>query len=230
METLSAIDIVKFNFNRAVSFVQAHLGMFIAFTVFLFIQDLINFALSQQFSEMGSDPRWIEGGFQFFFLWSSAYFYHIVNCTITKREVNWVRALGESLLLFPGYILQSIFWTLCFVGGLLLFVIPGIYCGVAFYMAPMISILYPDYSGTTFTLSRNFAHQDLKATFAIVLFTSLTPFIPEGLLFFLTGSLKSVWGLIYSPIGGGLYLFCELIFLFFVWDKIEAHRKENASI
>ncbi len=230
MSDQCAQEVILINFKRATSYVRDHKLSFISFILFLIIQDLANFALSQEFATHGADPRLLEVAFQLFFLWSSVYFYHTVSCVASKRKVSWASILGESILLFPGYILQSILWTLSLLAGLFLLIIPGVYSGVVFYMAPMISVLYPDYSGTTFTLSREFAHHNLKVTFAIVLTTSLIPFIPEGLLFFITGSLKSIWGLIYSPIGGGLYLFCELVFLFFVLDKVEAHRSEKASI
>ncbi len=225
----SALHLFKLNSERALSYIKNHKGTFISFVVFLFVQDFINFSIQDQIALSGNDPRFVEIGFQFFFLWSSVFFFHMANCQTLKREVPFIKVMGESILLLPGYILQSILWTLSFVIGLALLVLPGIYCGIVFYLAPMISILYPDYSGTTFTLAREFAHEDLKSTALIVILTGLIPFIPEGLLFLLTGSLKSIWGLIYSPLGGAVYLFCELIFLFFVFEKVEAHRNMSST-
>jgi len=225
LKTQSALEILKQNSARALTYIKNHKLSFSLFVLFLFVQDIANYFVHDYFSGQDMDSRLVEAFFQLFFLWSAVFFFHSVDCQETKREVSYSKIGTESLLLFPGFLLQSILWTISFILGLAFFLVPGIYMGIVFYMAPMLSVLYPDYSGQTFMLSREFSHQDLKVTFILVVVMSFIPFIPEALLFLMTGHLKSIWGLIYSPIGAALYLFCELIFLYFVREKVEAHRK-----
>lgn len=225
MKTKSALEILKLNSALALTYVKNHKVSFTLFVLFLFVQDIANYFVHDYLSIHELDSRLVEGLFQLFFLWSAVFFFHSVDCQESRRDVSYLKIAIESLLLFPGFLLQSIFWMISFVLGLAFLVVPGIYAGIVFYMAPMISVLYPDYSGRTFMLSREFAHQDLLAAFVLVVVTSFIPFIPEALLFFVTGTLKSIWGLIYSPLGAGVYLFCELIFLYFVREKVEAQRQ-----
>ena len=229
MQEGSPFDLLLFNLKQATSFIKKNRAIFICFVLFLFIQDLINFYIQNNFNIIMQNAHWVEMFFQFLLLYTSVFFIHVVNCNILERKASVLKLFGESILLLPGYILQSIFWLLSSLLGLCLLVIPGIYIGVTFYMAPMLSVLYPDYSGTTFLLARELSQENLKATFMLVIVTSFIPFIPEGLLFFLTGNVKSIWSLIYSPIGAGVYLFFELVFLLFVLEKIQRHRDGNQA-
>jgi len=225
LKTQSPLKILKLNSAKAFTYIKNHKVSFTVFIFFLFVQDIANYFVHNFFAVQEMDSRLIEASFQLFFLWSVVFFFHYVDCQEAKREASYWKIGIESWLLFPGFLLQSILWTLSFILGLAFLLVPGIYMGIVFYMAPMISVLYPDYPGQTFMLSREFSHQDLRGAFILVVVTSFIPFIPEALLFLITGILKSVLGLIYSPIGAAVYLFCELIFFYFVREKVEAHRK-----
>ncbi|MBC97245.1 MAG: hypothetical protein CME63_05815 [Halobacteriovoraceae bacterium] len=211
-------------FNRAVDFIKIEWKVFLFFILLLFVEDLFNFYLQNQVIGNPESSRYIEIYFQVLLLWTNVFYIHSIHSIKINREVSKWRIFGESFLLLPGFILQSILWFLSFVLGLCLLVIPGIYTGIIFYMAPILSVLYPDYRGTTFLLAKKFSSQNFKNTAFLIILTSFIPFIPEGLLFFLTGTMKSIWSLLYSPFGGALYFFFELIFILYVYEFVKEDR------
>ena len=229
MEPMGALDTFNKHFEQAVTFVKENLPLFGFFVSLIVIQDILSLILQEYFISYGNTSRLTEIGFQVLLVWTTVYFFHRINCILTQREVSQWGIFGESFLLLPGYILQSIFWILSALVGLCLLVVPGIYWGFVFYLAPGIAVIYPDYSGTTFTLSREMAKENIWATILIILVTSIVPFVPEALLFYFTGTLKGSFSFYYSPIGAVLYLFFELILFFFIYEKVQAHRKISSS-
>ncbi len=224
LQDLSALDIFKKHFSEAIHFIKSEYYLFGFFCALLVIQDTIHLNLQSSFLADSGSSQVAEIISQVLLVWTTVYFFHRINCLLQKRVVSHWAIFGESFLLLPGYILQSILWMLSFLVGICLLVVPGLYSAFAFYLAPGLSVLYPDYSGTTFKLSRELAHENFGATVLIVLVTSIIPFLPEGLLYFYTGTLKGPWSLYYSPIGSALYFFFELILFFFIYDKVIRHR------
>lgn len=232
--------------KSTIGLIKENLFFFFIFWAILLFLDLSNYFLHLQAGPSEENARTVEIIYQVILIYFSVCFFHGLNRWVLSRsqdlgqdfipsslqnspnKVNVLQLLGESFLLTPGFILQSLFFAFSLVLGSALLVLPGLYVLFVFYFAPVVAVLYPDYQGKIFMLARELALVDIKLTVATVLFTGLIPLIPEGMIWALTGSLRSKATPFIAPFDGLLFLFCEALVFVYVFKLVSQHRKETS--
>jgi len=219
--SLSRVEISR-AFSRAKEFVSGHKGSIALFWIILVFADALNYFFQSQIGQRSAEnSRVIEIFFQLFILFYSVVFIHFISNKFHRRRIGFLALTGESLMLSPGYLLQAILYVITVMISLCLLVLPGIYCGIRFYFAPLLSVLYPGYKGRTFMLSHELSRGQEFTALVIILITAIVPFIPDGIGLLLTGELKSIWSLWLAPFDGLLFLFGELLVVFYVLGLLE---------
>ncbi len=220
-------EAIKLSLMRAKSFTQVNKGVMTLFCVVLIFADAVNYFLQSQVAQGVDQSRFFEMIFQLFILFYSVVLIHFISNWYHQRRLSFFKLVGESLLLSPGYLLQAILYVLTTLVSLCLLIIPGIYCGVSFYMAPILSVLYPSYSGKTFMLSYELSKGRFFNFLLVILLTVILSFIPDGLGLLLSGKLNSIYSLWLSPFGALLFVVSELIIVFFVLKLLEDQFPED---
>lgn len=217
-------DVIGHSFSRSKAFAQSHKGAMLVFWFTLIFADFLNYFLQSQVARgQAEESRLFEICFQLFILYFSVVFIHFVSNRYHARRISVLKLFGESLLLSPGYLLQAILLVILVLLSLCLLVIPGIFCGITFYIAPLLSVLYPGYEGKTFLLSHELSKGRLLEFGVVIILTAILPFIPDGVGLVLTGELNSIWSLWLAPFDGLLFLMSELLVVFFVLGLLEIH-------
>lgn len=224
MNDLTFIEI----FQRAGLSLRKNLSLIFAFLFFYLVLDLSNFYLQTQVFYTEEQSRIVEICFQLSLVLFTVIFYHLLNLRRMELSHSLGKILLEGLLLSPGYILQTLFFVLTFLVGGLLLIIPGLYAFLVFYFAPVVSVIYPDFKGSIFLHTREMVSSYIPTTGAMILFTGLVPFIPDGIVFLLTGNMKNILMAVISPIDGFTYLFCQLMIFEFVYFLVHNDRRRSS--
>jgi hypothetical protein len=213
--------------HKTTSLIKSYWGFFILFWAILLGLDLSNYFMHLQIGGGEESARTIEIVYQLILVFFTVCFFHGLNLIALKEKKSFMKIFGESILLTPGFILQSIFFAIAVVLGSALLILPGVYVLFTFYIAPVLAVIYPDYKGRVFMLARELSLTRIKATVAVVLFTAIVPLIPDGLIWLSSGSLKSPATPFIAPFDGALFLFCETVVFTFVYELVSEHRKQT---
>lgn len=212
-------------FKRSFDDVKSLPLFFGFYWVILFVLDILNFTLQTQWVQSEEASRFLEIGYQLFVVLVTVSFFHAMNLIRNENKFGVGKIFLETLLLVPGFILQSIFFALAVGLGTLLLIAPGLFALVVFYFAPIFSVLYPDYEGKLFLHTREMVQPHFFLTLTVLLVSGIIPFLPDGIIWLLTGNLKSVVAAIASPLDAGVYLFCQLLVFNFAFELIERDRR-----
>lgn len=208
--------------------VLEHWKFFLVCWLLLISLDLSNYFFHLQAGGSEENARTIEIIFQLILVYFSVCFFHGLNLQALGQKLGFFKVVGEAILLTPGFVLQSIFFALSVVVGAALLVLPGFYALFVFYFAPVVAVIYPDYQGKVFLLTRELTLEKPKKAIGIIIFTGLIPLIPEGLIWLSTGALKSKATPFIAPLDGMLFLFCEALVFRFVFELVAAHRSKSS--
>lgn len=215
------------HFHEAVDFLSNNKKIFFTFCFVLFGMDVLSYIFQTSFVEGEEESRIVEIVFQIGLLYFTVVLLHYLALFHQKEKESLGTILLNSLLLSPGYFLQVLLLFVAVTLGGLLLVLPGIYAFVAFYFAPVLAVVYPDYRGKVFLLSRDLFAYNLNSfvtTFFAILIGGILPFIPEVTLWVSTGEMKSIWSLIFAPLDGFIYVFFNVFIFYYVWQRVQNHR------
>jgi|GEM_PF-2961052 len=215
------------HFHEAVDFLINNKRAFFTFCFVLFGMDVLSYIFQTSFVNGEEESRVVEIIFQVGLLYFTVVLLHYLALCHQKEKKAFGPLLINSLLLTPGYFLQVLLLFVAVTLGGFLLILPGIYAFIAFYFAPVLAVVYPDYRGKVFLLSRELFAYDLSSfiqTLFAILIGGILPFIPEVTLWVSTGQMKSIWSLIFAPIDGFIYVFFNVFIFYFVWQRVENHR------
>lgn len=204
--------------------IKEHFNVFVIFWILLLILDLLNYFAQFNYGYSEESSRYIEMSYQLLLVFYSVCFFHKVSSIEQGRFFSLSRLMGESLLLTPGFILQTIFFLITFTLGTVLLIVPGVCALFIFYFAPILAVIYPDYNGRIFILSKNIFMDNWKSAVVVILFTTILPLIPDGIVWFSSGALKSPLTPFFAPIDGALFIFCETMLLCFLFPILKQYR------
>jgi len=210
--------------SSAYLFLKKNLSVFVLFWFILLCFDLIAYFSQVYYGRTEETSHYLEMAYQVFLVFYSVCLFHRMNSLKESISLSIFKLIGESLLLTPGFILQTIFFLIAAVLGTVLLVIPGIYVVFAFYFSPILAVIYPDYQGKIFFLSRELFLLKWKEGVVIILVTTLVPLIPDGIVWLMTGALKSPMTPFFAPIEGALFIGSELIAFCFLYPLVKEHR------
>lgn len=211
-------------FSSAYLFLRKNVSVFFLFWLLLLCLDLIAYFTQINYGLTEETSHYLEMGYQVFLVFYSVCLLHLMNSLKESRNLSIFKLIGESLLLTPGFILQTIFFLIAAILGTVLLVVPGVYIVFAFYFSPILAVIYPDYQGKIFFLSRELFHLKWKEGVVIILVTTLVPLIPDGIIWLMTGALKSSLTPFFAPIEGALFIGSELVAFCFLYPLVKEHR------
>lgn len=215
-------------FERSLKNFKESIPSLLVFLFFYLVLDLTNFFLQTQVFYSEQESRIVEICYQLCLVLFTVIYYHSLNLKKMELQHSVSKILLEGVFLSPGFILQTLFFVLTVMIGGLLLVLPGLYAFLVFYFSPVVSVLYPDYEGKIFLHTRELVSNHLPTTGLMILFTGLVPFIPDGLIFLLTGNMKNILMAAISPLDGVTYLFCQMMIFEFVFSLVSYDRKRSS--
>lgn len=215
-------------FQRSVSQVKGNIPQYLVFLFFFLVLDISNYYLQTQVFYTEEASRMVEICFQLLLVLYTVIFYHSLNLKRLNLDHSMGQLLVEGLFLSPGFVLQTLFLILATLVGGVLLIIPGIYAFFVFYYAPVFSVLYPDYEGKLFFHTREICRERLGLTISMILITGILPFLPDGFIFLLTGSMKNILMAVASPVDGTFYLFFQTMIFEYVFELVHRDRLSQA--
>ncbi|GEM_PF-4637737 len=184
---------------------------------------LISFSMRQGMNEAQAQVNQVI--FELIVLFLNILFLHGLNCRKQDIELGVGKLLFEGALLTPGYILQTIFWILSVLLGATLLVVPGIVAAIIFYFSPVVAVIFPDYKGKVFSLSKEFFWPSFGRTAAIIISVALVTYFPMILHLGLTGQMESSWSWLLIPLNYFLYFTLEVCLFEYVYGFVKEKRE-----
>jgi len=102
----------------------------------------------------------------------SAFFVFIVISQVVLIEKKKQGGNGNLVHFVPTYLLYNLYYSLLFLFGLILLIVPGFYAFIFFSMAPLIAVLDDEADGNYFAQSRLLVKKNIKLV-AVVVFSNL---------------------------------------------------------
>lgn len=215
-------------FKEASVFFRSEKKLMILFWFFFSAFGIFSYWYRQDLPE--SSAQITQAVFEVLFVFFNVFFLHALNLRAQKMETGPFRVVGEGFLLSFGFILQSLFWALSVLLGGLLLIIPGLICMVVFFLAPMLSVLYPDYEGGIFLLAKEFFWPRFMQTLVyLIAFGILLPYFPYFIHFGVTGLFESSYSYFLIPVSNFFYVIAETCLFSYVFRLVSRHRHLNLS-
>ncbi len=221
--SLNPID----HLRQASDFLKQEKKLLVFFWALFSGVSLFSFWYRQGMSEQ--EAQMVQVVFELMLVFFNVFFLHSLNLKKQGITFSGGKIVGEGVLLTFGFFLQTVFWFLATLVGSLLLLIPGLMALVVFYLAPMLAVIYPDYRGKIFFLSKElFWPRFLQTLILIVVFGGIVPFFPSLIHLGLTGQMESSASYLLIPISSFLYLYCEGCLFEYAYSLVEDHRKKTA--
>lgn len=216
------------HFKECLPFLLKEKALLIKFWLVFSFFGLFSFWYRQGMNE--NEAQMTQVAFELILVFVNVFFLHALNLRKQGLSFGAGKIIGEGILLTFGFILQTVFWFLATLIGGLLLVVPGILAMVVFYLAPMIAVIYPDYQGKIFFLTKDLFWPHFFKTFILVfIFGGLIPFMPSLVHLGVTGQMESQlsYGLI--PLSSFLYLLSEGCLFEYAFAHVSNHRQKQQA-
>lgn len=219
-------------FKEALKTLKRHSFLLISYLIFYVVVSILGYFFEDNLSLSEHDIIIKEGIVGLIVTLSLVCLYHFLNCEKLNLKKSKKEVLGESLLLFPGSILQTILLLLVTILGIVLLVLPGVYAFLIFYFSPWIYVLYPDYKGNILLLTKKLVSVEIGKLLKIMALVILFILLPEFLFDIFSFKIKGVSRIVFLVLEGVLFIFFNLVVFEYLFKLVSEHRKcfEQGSV